>query len=173
MDITLLKKLLDDCLTDSQAYSFAEALPLRDAVKKAAMQLPDGFWEQLLPEENFFVFELLPELADKANPNIVAEAYCSALSHCVADWWGMPGHFNTDAAKRLTEKKGIEQCLVAALNNKEAISYTDGEANSVASRRGWQVSDLAASFLAQIRQEPFDAYQPVEEREKAKQVFVK
>ncbi|ACK69226.1 hypothetical protein PCC7424_0770 [Gloeothece citriformis PCC 7424] len=164
---TMLKKLksaLDKCIKDSRSYFSLEGLKERETVKNIIQQIDDPFWEKLNPLENFFALEIVPEIKQKASPNTVAQAYCTALEQLPSDWWGLPGGTPSESGEHLLKIPNIQACLSQLLNNTNSLNYLDGEARTLTKVHQWQISDLAASFLLTLSDQEYSADASVEER---------
>lgn len=158
--VVRLKQHLAQAQRDSAAYT-PEALPERDAVRAEVASETRRWWEALSPEENFLLFELIPELAYKAQPEIRAQAYCAGLAAISPEWWGLPTGPGTATAQRLVQLgKAAARCLRDSMQSTRSLHYLDGEANAMAQSYGWSVADLAAAIAAQILSETYDATAP-------------
>jgi hypothetical protein len=155
--VARLKQHLAQARQHSAAYT-PEAIPERDAVRAEVASETRPWWEALSPEENFLLFELIPELAEKAQPEIRARAYCAGLASISPEWWGLPSGPGTATAQRLVQLgKAAARCLRDSLQSTTPLRYLDGEANAMAQSYGWSVADLAAAIAAQILSESYDA----------------
>ncbi|WP_137178285.1 hypothetical protein [Roseomonas sp. AR75] len=102
-------------------------------------------------------------------PADLAEAYATVLHQSVvADMWGLPGAPHTPPARHLL---ALGEAAAAAmrplLQDDSAIDYGGSEEATLAYQARWRVKDLAASFLAAIRGEAFDAGAPAPARDTA------
>jgi hypothetical protein len=164
-----LRQVLTDCIRDSRMYFSIDALKQKDKIQQLAAQLNAPFWAELSPLQNFFVFEIVPALKQKAETSTLAAAYCSAIRELTPDWWGLPGGTPTKTLQNVLKEKELDTCLITLLTDNTSLRYLDGEANTISDINKWTVSDLAAGILANEHRISFDADAPEAQRATIKQ----
>lgn len=160
---TAIKAAIRDMLAESRTYFMTDALKSR--TRLAALledHIPDE--KRFTPIELFFMAETSPDAKAAIDDPALQQAYCAALEQLPADWWGLPGNTRVNVAANLLAVPGIEQCLKTLLSNNTALSYLDGESNTLAKELQWQRGDLAAGLLAALYDEEFDFRAPPDER---------
>jgi hypothetical protein len=124
------------------------------------------------PEARFLAAEIVADRGGSlpaAPPALLAQAYAATLrATTVADMWGLPGAPHTPPARHLLALgEAAAAALRPLLQDDSAIDYGGSEEATLADQARWRVKDLAASLIAAIRGEGFDAGAPPAARDAA------
>lgn len=120
--------------------------------------------EELSPEEYLFVLLSNPSIESEADSAAIFAAYLSGLSSLPGNWWGTPGTTDTELGKRLTKARGSNKVWAKALSNFDLVPYSGSEIATLASELKWTVADLAAGFLNERHQLPYNWRAPLSQR---------
>lgn len=160
-----LKPHLQTALEQSAHGVTASVMPVTPDIRALVAGRDLTFVSKLSPEERFFVFEVSPETARRVGVDMLALAYCAALSIVPADWWGTPGAVDTETGRHLVALgTAAVRCLVARFDDLERLVYHQGEANTQARAFDWAIGDLAAGFAAVILKKDYDHRAAASER---------
>ncbi|PWS35640.1 hypothetical protein DFH01_18785 [Falsiroseomonas bella] len=90
---------------------------------------------------------------------LLAEAYAAALAAArLGNVWGLPGALDTPAARNLLSlgEAAIPR-LRPLLGDGRELRYGGSEDATIGNAAHWRIKDFAASFIAAIRGDAFDA----------------
>ncbi len=114
------------------------------------------------PIARFLAAELVAEHSGalpEAAPASLAEAYAAALAASpLGNPWGLPGELDTPPARHLLALGAAAgPALRALLGDARALRYAGSEDATIGNAAAWRVKDMAASLLAAIEGQAFDA----------------
>jgi hypothetical protein len=112
--------------------------------------------QDLPPELRVYAQQILIETGQAANP-ILVEAYCQTIPNGFRhDVWGFPGDGVSSFGNTLVGYgQAALPCLRNLLDNQSKIGYT-GELGAYSEGMRYRVSDLAAYFITQILNLPYN-----------------
>src|SRR5262245_56615067 len=109
-----LKTHLWAALEQSAHTVIASAMPVAPDIRALVAGREPTFVSKLSLQERFFLFEVSLETARQVGADVLAPAYCAALSIMPSDWWGTPGAVDTEAGRNLVALgTAALRCLVA------------------------------------------------------------
>jgi hypothetical protein len=120
-------------------------------------------------EARFLAAELVAAHGASPPGKALAGVYAAALRETrLPNIWGLPGELDTPPARHLLAMgDAAKAALRPLLGDTRRVRYAGSEDATVGNAAGWRVKDFAASMMAAISGERFDANAPPALRDEA------